>query len=147
MGKPVKIADLARRMIHLSGLTVRTEKSPEGDIEIQFTGLRPAEKLFEELLIGSNVSGTEHPMILRALEPCLSWPQVEALLHDLTQVMNRLDVPATLGILANAVHEYIPTPRSADLVWSRKETQREIQLKVTSLDARRTAAARESRPD
>ena len=147
MGKPVKIADLARRMIHLSGLTVRTEKSPEGDIEIQFTGLRPAEKLFEELLIGSNVSGTEHPMILRALEPCLSWPQVEALLHDLTLEMNRLDVPATLGILTNAVQEYIPTPRSADLVWSRKETQREIQLKVTSLDARRTAAARESRPD
>ncbi len=147
MGKPVKIADLARRMVHLSGLTVRTEKNPDGDIEIQFTGLRPAEKLYEELLIGSNVSGTEHPMIMRALEPCLSWAKVEVLLQDLTQEMNRLDVPATLSILTSAVHEYTPTPRSADLVWSRKESQREIQLKVTSLDARRTVALRESRPD
>jgi FlaA1/EpsC-like NDP-sugar epimerase len=147
MGKPVKIADLARRMIHLSGLTVRSEENPEGDIDIQFTGLRPAEKLFEELLIGSNVSGTEHPMIMRALEPCLSWPQVEALLHDLTQEMNRLDVPATLGILSNAVQEYIPTLRSADLVWNRRESQRENQLKVTSLESRRSVAPRESRAD
>ena len=143
MGKPVKIADLARRMIHLSGLTVRTEKNPEGDIEIQYTGLRPAEKLYEELLIGSNVSGTEHPMIMRALEPCLSWAQVEPLLQDLRTEMNRLDVPATLGILAKAVHEYTPSPRSADLVWDRKETQRETQAKVTVLDVRRAAALRE----
>ena len=147
MGKPVKIADLARRMIHLSGLTVRTEKNLEGDIEIQYTGLRPAEKLYEELLIGSNVSGTEHPMIMRAVEPCLSWAQVEPLLQDLTAEMNRLDVSATLGILAKAVHEYTPAPRSADLVWDRKETQRETQAKVTILDARRGAALRETRPD
>jgi FlaA1/EpsC-like NDP-sugar epimerase len=65
MGKPVRIADLARRMISLMGLTVREEDSPEGDIEIVYTGLRPAEKLFEELLIGNNVTGTEHPMIMR----------------------------------------------------------------------------------
>jgi len=147
MGKPVKIADLARRMIHLSGLTVRSEENLEGDIDIQFTGLRPAEKLYEELLIGSNVSGTEHPMIMRALEPCMSWSKVEALLHDLTQEMSRLDVPATLGILGNAVQEYIPTPRSADLVWNRRESQRENQLKVTSLESRRSVAPRESRAD
>jgi FlaA1/EpsC-like NDP-sugar epimerase len=147
MGKPVKIADLARRMIHLSGLTVRTEKNPEGDIEIQYTGLRPAEKLYEELLIGSNVSGTEHPMIMRALEPCQSWAQVEPLLQDLRTEMNRLDVPATLGILARAVREYMPSGRSADLVWDRKETQRETQAKVTVLDVRRAAALRETRAD
>jgi len=147
MGKPVKIADLARRMISLSGLTVRDEQNPDGDIEIQFTGLRPAEKLYEELLIGSNVSGTEHPMIMRALEPCLSWPRVESLLEELRDNMNRLDVPATLGILMSAVHEYAPAPKPADLVWTRKEALRETQTKVTSLEARRAVASRETRSD
>jgi len=147
MGKPVKIADLARRMISLSGLRVRDEQNPDGDIDIQFTGLRPAEKLYEELLIGSNVSGTEHPMIMRALEPCLSWARVEALLEELREDMNKLDVPATLGILMSAVHEYTPAPRSADLVWNRKEAQRETQAKVTQLDTRRPALPRETRAD
>jgi len=86
-------------------------------------------------------------MIMRALEPCLSWAQVEPLLQDLNAEMNRLDVPATLGILAKAVREYTPAPRSADLVWDRKETQRETQAKVTILGARRGAALREARPD
>ena len=147
MGKPVKIADLARRMISLSGLRVRDEENPDGDIDIQFTGLRPAEKLYEELLIGSNVSGTEHPMIMRALEPCLSWSRVEALLEELREDMNRLDVPATLAILMSAVHEYTPASKSADLVWNRKEAQRETQAKVTQLDTRRAALSRETRPD
>ena len=147
MGKPVKIADLARRMISLSGLRVRDEENPDGDIDIQFTGLRPAEKLYEELVIGSNVSGTEHPMIMRALEPCLSWSRVEALLEELREDMNRLDVPATLGILMSAVHEYTPASKSADLVWNRKEAQRENQAKVTQLDTRRAALSRETRAD
>jgi FlaA1/EpsC-like NDP-sugar epimerase len=147
MGKPVKIADLARRMISLSGLRVRDEQNPDGDIDIQFTGLRPAEKLYEELLIGSNVSGTEHPMIMRALEPCLPWAQVESLLEELRADMNKLDVPATLGILMRAVHEYTPAPKSADLVWNRRQVQRETQAKVTQLDTRRAAASREIRPD
>jgi FlaA1/EpsC-like NDP-sugar epimerase len=147
MGKPVKIADLARRMISLSGLRVRDEQNPDGDIEIQFTGLRPAEKLYEELLIGSNVSGTEHPMIMRALEPCLPWTRLESLLEELREDMNRLDVPATLDVLMGAVHEYAPGPRPADLVWARKEAQRETQAKVTSLEARRAVASRETRPD
>jgi len=66
MGAPVKIIELARRMVQLSGLEVRDEPNPEGDIEIRFSGLRPGEKLYEELLIGDNVSGTEHPLIMRA---------------------------------------------------------------------------------
>ena len=61
--------------------------------------------------------------------------------------MNRLDVPATLGILMSAVHEYTPAPKSADLVWNRKEAQRETQAKVTQLDTRRAALSRETRPD
>ncbi len=73
MGKPVRICDLARRMIHLMGMTVRDEQHPDGDIEIAYTGLRPAEKLYEELLIGNNVTGTQHPMILRAIEHSLPW--------------------------------------------------------------------------
>ena len=77
MGKPVRICDLARRMIHLMGLTVRDEQHPDGDIEIAYTGLRPAEKLYEELLIGNNVTGTEHPMILRAIEHSLPWERVQ----------------------------------------------------------------------
>jgi FlaA1/EpsC-like NDP-sugar epimerase len=134
-------------MISLSGLRVRDEDNPDGDIDIQFTGLRPAEKLYEELLIGSNVSGTEHPMIMRALEPCLSWARVESLLEELREDMNKLDVPATLGILMRAVHEYTPAPKSADLVWARKEAQRETQAKVTQLDTRRAVLPRETRAD
>src|SRR5205807_649875 len=68
MGRPVRIDDLARRLVSLMGLTVRDAQNPEGDIAIEYTGLRPAEKLFEELLIGSNVTGTDHPMIMRAME-------------------------------------------------------------------------------
>lgn len=77
MGKPVRIADLAKRMISLMGLTVRDEENPDGDVEIVYTGLRPAEKLFEELLIGTNVTGTEHPMIMRAMEHSLPWYQID----------------------------------------------------------------------
>ena len=86
-------------------------------------------------------------MIMRALEPCMSWPKIEALLHSLTQELNRHDVPATLDILGNAVKEYIRTPKSADFVWNRRESQRENQLKVTSLESRRSVTARGSRAD
>ena len=83
MGEPVKIVDLAKRMVHLSGLEIRDEKHPQGDIEIQYTGLRPGEKLYEELLIGDNVSGTNHPRIMRAEEHCLTWSETKELLNEL----------------------------------------------------------------
>lgn len=73
MGEPVKIIELAEKMVHLSGLSVRSEKSPHGDIAIEFTGLRPGEKLYEELLIGDNVAATGHPMIMSAHEDYLQW--------------------------------------------------------------------------
>src|ERR1700728_4685764 len=88
MGKPVRIEDLARRMINLMGLTVRDEQHPDGDIEISYTGLRPAEKLYEELLIGNNVTGTEHPMILRAIEHSLPWDSVHAELIEILAAMD-----------------------------------------------------------
>ncbi len=73
MGEPVRIVDLARKMIHLMGYEAREESNPNGDIAIEYSGLRPGEKLFEELLIGDNVSGTQHPRIMRAEEVTIAW--------------------------------------------------------------------------
>ena len=117
MGKPVRIADLARRMIELSGLSVRDATHPEGDIEIQFTGLRPAEKLYEELLIGKNVTGTGHPMILRAVEHFPPWDIVQLRLRDLVAAMEDGDVAGARAILEDVVVEYKPANDLADLVW------------------------------
>jgi FlaA1/EpsC-like NDP-sugar epimerase len=117
MGSPVRIADLAKRMIQLAGYTVRDDKHPDGDIEIKFTGLRPAEKLFEELLIGKNVTGTEHPRILRAIEHSLSWDQMRHVLDDLAQCSMRFDCDRAREILIRAVPEYRPTDKVQDHVW------------------------------
>jgi FlaA1/EpsC-like NDP-sugar epimerase len=117
MGSPVRIADLAKRMIQLAGFTVRDDKHPDGDIEIRFTGLRPAEKLFEELLIGKNVTGTEHPRILRAMEHSLTWEQMRNVLDDLTQAATRFDCERAREILLRAVPEYNPAERVQDHVW------------------------------
>jgi FlaA1/EpsC-like NDP-sugar epimerase len=144
MGKPVRIADLARRMIELSGLSVRDEATPEGDIEVSFTGLRPAEKLFEELLIGKNVSGTEHPMILRAVEHCLPWETVQELLSDLMIILRRGDCAASREVLARVVEEYQPASEVADLVHRERpdDATRELESlatpgRVTELASRR----------
>jgi FlaA1/EpsC-like NDP-sugar epimerase len=144
MGKPIRIADLARRMIKLAGLTVRDEENSDGDIEIRFTGLRPAEKLFEELLIGSNVSGTEHQMIMRAMEHSLPWEQVQEVLHNLLVSMGQFDVRTASELLQAAVSEYRPNGDIVDSVWCRRENEKRLQSKVTSLDSRRTTAKRES---
>jgi FlaA1/EpsC-like NDP-sugar epimerase len=117
MGSPVRIFDLAKRMIQLAGYTLRDDKHPDGDIEIRFTGLRPAEKLFEELLIGKNVAGTEHPRILRAMEQSLSWEQIRHVLEDLAQCSIRFDCERAREILVRAVPEYRPTERVQDHVW------------------------------
>jgi len=144
MGKPIRIADLARRMVNLAGFSVRDESYPEGDIEIRFTGLRPAEKLFEELLIGNNVSGTGHPMILRAMEHSLPWDDVQQLLDNLLIAMGQFDVGTACGLLQSGVSEYRPASDIVDGVWCRREGERRLQAKVTSLEARRGAAKRES---
>jgi FlaA1/EpsC-like NDP-sugar epimerase len=144
MGKPVRIADLARRMIELSGLSVRDEATPEGDVEVSFTGLRPAEKLFEELLIGKNVSGTEHPMILRAVEHCLPWDRVQELLSDLMIILRRGDCAASREVLVRVVEEYQPASEVADLVHRERpdDATRELEAlaapgRVTELASRR----------
>lgn len=118
MGQPVRIADLAEKMIHLMGLTVRDDDHPDGDIEIRFTGLRPAEKLFEELLIGTNVCGTEHAMIMRAVEDFMPWPKLRVLLDELWGACLKLDAEAARALLERGVAEYAPSIELADLVWT-----------------------------
>jgi FlaA1/EpsC-like NDP-sugar epimerase len=139
MGKPVRIGDLARRMIHLAGLTVRDDKHPEGDIEIAYTGLRPAEKLYEELLIGNNVTGTEHPMILRAIEHSLPWERVQGFLNEVMAAMSRFDCHRSLQLLSDVVAEYTPAPQPHDLVWARQSNLTPDDRKVTNFKPRRIA--------
>ncbi|MGE3599658.1 MAG: polysaccharide biosynthesis protein, partial [Dehalococcoidia bacterium] len=127
MGKPVRISDLARRMVALAGYSVRDDDNPNGDIEIRFTGLRPAEKLFEELLIGNNVMGTEHPMIMRALEHTPTWEQLQPMLRDLLAALNRCDCRRALDLLAAAVREYRPSEQAHDLVWAAAQRRAEAQ--------------------
>jgi len=120
MGRPVRIDDLARRMINLMGLTVRDSDNPDGDIEIEYTGLRAAEKLFEELLLGSNVTGTDHPMILRAMEHRLPWQRIHQILNDLLVALASFDCSRALGLLSDSVAEYVQHPELRDYVWKRK---------------------------
>jgi FlaA1/EpsC-like NDP-sugar epimerase len=120
MGRPVRIDDLARRLVNLMGLTVRDANNPDGDIEIEYTGLRTAEKLFEELLIGSNVAGTDHPMILRAIEHRLSWPKMEQILNDLLVALASFDCHRALELLSMSVAEYQADMEIRDYVWTRK---------------------------
>lgn len=106
MGEPVKIADLARRMIHLMGLEVKDEIHPGGDIEVNYSGLRPGEKLYEELLIGDNVRDTEHPRIMAADEVCLTWPKMETILLQLDSYCNSFSVQKIIDLLQQAPTEF-----------------------------------------
>jgi FlaA1/EpsC-like NDP-sugar epimerase len=117
MGEPVKIRDLAARMIALTGHTVRDASNPDGDIEIQYTGLRPAEKLYEELLIGTNVSGTRHPRIMWANEDFLNWNELRPLIVELEAATEAMDRNRTRQVLMESVSEYNPANGIDDLVW------------------------------
>jgi len=108
MGEPVKIVELAQRMVELSGLTVRDEAHPGGDIEIAITGLRPGEKLYEELLIGDNPSPTAHPRIMKAREDYLRWPELQVHLDTLRRASENGDVEAIKAVLRTCVHGYLP---------------------------------------
>jgi FlaA1/EpsC-like NDP-sugar epimerase len=120
MGRPVRIDDLARRLVNLMGLTVRDANNPEGDIEIEYTGLRTAEKLFEELLIGTNVTGTDHPMILRAIEHHLPWAKMQQLLNEMLVALASFDCHRALALLGESVAEYQAEVDIRDHVWTRK---------------------------
>ena len=122
MGEPVRIADLARKMVELSGLSVRDENSPEGDIELSVTGLRPGEKLYEELLIGDNPETTEHPRIMKAREDFLFWPELLKRLNSLNAALDRNDMAAARAILAELVSGYSSTGEVSDLAFTGAET-------------------------
>lgn len=117
MGDPVRIADLAVRMVHLSGQEVKTPATPEGTIEINYVGLRPGEKLYEELLIGNNVSATAHPLIQRAKEAEFEWPVLKHMLNQLDDACLCFDHNAVRLYLQKIVREYAPSSDIADNVW------------------------------
>ncbi len=118
MGQPVKIFDLACRMIRLSGKTVQDEEHPHGDIAIKIVGLRPGEKLYEELLIGENVEGTTHPLIMRAHEHEIPWFVLEEKLEELIRVCRDFDYETVLILLAELVKEYAPAKHGKnELLW------------------------------
>jgi FlaA1/EpsC-like NDP-sugar epimerase len=116
MGQPVRIIDLARRMVELSGLKVRDEVCPDGDIEIVITGLRPGEKLFEELLIGENPEPTQHQRIMKAHEECLPWDRLKCELTELSVALDGNDVSALRAILQRLVSGYQPSGDIVDWV-------------------------------
>ena len=108
MGESVKISDLAEKMIKLSGLSVKDEKNPDGDIEVEYSGLRPGEKLYEELLIGENVSGTQHKRIMRANEIYMNWNDLQEHLSSLEVAMKKSDVAEIKSRLTKFVDGYQP---------------------------------------
>ena len=118
MGQPVKIIDLAIRMIRLSGMTVLNADNPKGDIAIEIVGLRPGEKLYEELLIGENVEGTSHPLIMRAYEHELPWQWLDERLSLLDAACQSFEYEKVLEMLGELVREYAPVRHGDDhLLW------------------------------
>lgn len=118
MGKPVKIDDLAKKMIRLSGLEVKDDAHPEGDIEITYTGLRPGEKLYEELLIGDNVSHTDNSLIMRAQEELLTWDELEPILNNLQTAIQDCDQHKLRELLIELVPGFKPQCEISDILYS-----------------------------
>ena len=121
MGEPIRIADLAKRMVELSGLTIKDDGYPLGDIEIQVTGLRPGEKLYEELLIGDNPEKTSHPRIMRARESFLDWEYLEEKLSSLEWALQVNDVNVIRSMMLELVQGYAPTAEIMDWVFVEQE--------------------------
>ena len=118
MGEPVKILYLAKKMIHLSGLNIKDSNNPNGDIEILFTGLRPGEKLYEELLIGDSVLETEHQLILRSNEEMLPWSDLKLILNKLKTSVDKQNLEGARQALIEAVPGYKPQGDINDLMYS-----------------------------
>ena len=121
MGQPVRIYDLASRMVEMSGLRLKTADQPEGDIEITITGLRPGEKLYEELLIGHNPKPTQHARIMKANEEYLAWPQLQESLESLRMAMSVNDVPLIRNFLSQLVQGYESSGEVVDWVHQAQE--------------------------
>jgi len=134
MGEPVKITDLAKKMIHLMGYVEKDKHNPDGDIEIQFTGLRPGEKLYEELLIGDNARGTSHPRIMRAEEEAYTWKEIEGYLANLEQAIKSANSEEVRNLLVKVVKGYQPGNKNEDVSGKEKATHQAtnsvINLKI-----------------
>lgn len=137
MGEPVRIVDLARRMIRLMGYELKDETNPYGDIEIRVTGLRPGEKLYEELLVGSNVSGTGHPMIMCAAEEYPPHDVVEQYLSNLQVACDQYDCDTIRAIMVELVHGFVSRAPISDYLWERmameEASNKELAAKVKPL--------------
>ncbi|EPQ9984332.1 nucleoside-diphosphate sugar epimerase/dehydratase [Vibrio vulnificus] len=137
MGEPVKIIDLAKNLIQLSGLEVKSSDNPNGDIEIKFTGLRPGEKLYEELLIGDNVEGTDHERIMTANEQFLPLEEFNQILDNLDKACHEFDHETIRQILLETPTGFNPTDGIGDLVWNAKRKlnaskDKVVEIKVTA---------------
>ena len=132
MGEPVKIMDLARQMIRLSGLEVKDDEHPHGDIAIQITGLRPGEKLYEELLIGEAVAPTSHPRIMTAQEVMLPWQELSVLLEQMNGACKEGNQQQVREILLTAPTGFVPKDDICDLVWVAKQTAAFSDIPQTS---------------
>jgi FlaA1/EpsC-like NDP-sugar epimerase len=119
MGQSVKISDLAKKLIRLMGLEVKGEENPDGDVEIHYTGLRPGEKLYEELLIGNDPMPTAHPRIMRGREVSLAWDDVKVLLDRIDEGSKDFDCETVRNILIMAPLDYKPGETISDLVWNK----------------------------
>ncbi|QJI28198.1 polysaccharide biosynthesis protein [Pseudomonas sp. ADAK18] len=127
MGEPVRIVELAEKMIHLSGLSVRSDKNPHGDIAIEFTGLRPGEKLYEELLIGDNVVATQHPMIMSANEDHLAWEIFKGKLTELLAAVESDDYSKVRQLLRDTVSGYAPDGEIVDWIYQQRRLEPKVQ--------------------
>lgn len=114
MGEPIKIVDLAKRMVQLSGLSLISDENPDGDIAIRYSGLRPGEKLFEELLIGDDPKETEHPRIFKANEEALSWLSYTQVLIEINEALMRDDYSSVRNILQKQINGFKPDTQIVD---------------------------------
>ena len=141
MTEPIRIVDLAKKMVHLMGYDIKDENSYRGDISIEYTGLRPGEKLYEELLIGEFVTGTEHPKIMRAEEETLSWEVLQPMLNRLDKACQKIDLQEIRAVLMEAVDGFEPKEEASDPLWevnfssatTAADSQQSVQQKVTPL--------------
>ena len=142
MLEPIKIIDLAKKMVHLMGYEVKDENSYRGDIAIEYTGLRPGEKLYEELLIGESVSGTEHPKILRAEEETLSWDDLESLLNKMDLSCKKVDLQEIRNLLKEAVPGFESSEEAGDHLLDESVAKVSVEGEALAQDKSVTNAAK-----
>lgn len=126
MGEPVKIANLAKRMIELSGLSLKNKYNFDGDIEIKITGLRPGEKLYEELLIGDNPEETIHPKIKKAKDQYIRWDELSLILEELNNLIFNNEEKKIINLLEKNVSGFNPSKKLVDLILSEKSKRKDI---------------------